>query len=92
MLVVATRNPRAVAALIASAVSSGHLIWTKWTSAMFRMDASVMAARTAVSTSRIWTVVPSSSGLNTRVLATPATSPRPGRGVASTSRRTKTVT
>src|SRR5438034_5301931 len=47
---------------------------------MFRMDASVMAARTAVSTSRIWTIVPSSSGLNTRVLATPAATPRPGRG------------
>src|SRR5262249_45109918 len=30
--------------------------------------------------------------LNTRVLATPATRPRPGRGAAGTSRRTKTVT
>src|SRR5262249_7064163 len=92
VLVVATRAPRADASVMASAVSSGHLICTKWTSAASRMPASAIAALTAFSTSRIWTIVPSSSDLHTRVLATPATRPRPGRGAPGTSRRTNTVT
>src|SRR5204863_8383850 len=64
VFVVATRAPRACAAVIASSVSSGHLICTKWTSAGDAMPADAIASRTPASTLRTRAIVPSSSAVN----------------------------
>ena len=47
---VAVGKPRASAAATRSAVNSGHLIWTKWTSSAASIPASSIAARTPVAT------------------------------------------
>ena len=75
---------------MASAVSSGHLIWTKCASAAPAIPASVIAARTESATVRAWAAVPSSSERSGRVWAMPAARRLAPPGRSGTTRRAKT--
>ena len=52
-------------------VSSGHLIWTKWTEFGSASEAFSIASRTATAVAWTWAIVPISSGRRSRVKAAP---------------------
>ena len=80
---------RASAAAIRSAVNSGHLICTKWTSSVASMPASSIAARTPVATASTWARRPRCSWGNGGVRARPIASASSAAG-SSESRASNT--